>query len=349
MLRCPLCAGLDHVLVHDGLLRCKLCSLGFRNDSGELPSLDVYLVRDGVFQFLNWNSLVGKIMRRPTVDDRRPFYFSPPTVRMFASQQGRHATAVRSSLPIVPIFVRWPYGRTIQAKIETPLEQSGRRLDTRLTLGIIAARDAWQEALDLCVDMADHATNIIVVLDTTDVTLAAKLECDLRSVLGKTTDGTHQRVLAHPLEADFAAQRNYIQQEARTEWILQLDCDERITAATKIALSSIIDDAELEGWDAVAFSRRNLVDGIVSALYPDVQYRLLRRAVRFTRAVHEYPQLGPRQYSFFYLGAEIIHRLASERLEHRGTLYEGIQGGAGRPDDTALLRRPLETSVTLPL
>ena len=175
MLRCPLCAGLDHVLVHDGLLRCKLCSLGFRNDSGELPSLDVYLVRDGVFQFLNWNSLVGKIMRRPTVDDRRPFYFSPPTVRMFASQQGRHATAVRSSLPIVPIFVRWPYGRTIQAKIETPLEQSGRRLDTRLTLGIIAARDAWQEALDLCVDMADHATNIIVVLDTTDVTLAAKL------------------------------------------------------------------------------------------------------------------------------------------------------------------------------
>jgi hypothetical protein len=347
MLRCPLCAGLNHTTLRDELLRCKLCSLGFRKDGGELPSLDVYRVRDGVFQFFNWNSWSGKIMRRPAVNNRQPFYFSPPTVKMFATQQGRHATAIRSSLPIVPIFASWSYGRIIQAKIETPLAQATRGSDSRLTLGIIAARDAWQEALDLCVDMSGHVGDIIVVLDTTDVTLAAKLERDLRSTLGNRTGGMRHRVMAHPLGADFAMQRNRIQREARTEWVLQLDCDERLTVVTKVALSGIIDDAEREGWDAIALSRRNLVDGIVSALYPDVQYRLLRRAVRFTRAVHEYPQLGPSQHSFFYLGAEIIHRLASERLEQRGALYEGIQGDAGRPHDTALLRRPLEAAVSV--
>lgn len=245
----------------------------------------------------------------------------------------------------MPIFASWPYGRTIQAKIETPQERARRGSDSRLTLGIIAARDAWQEALDLCVDMANHVGDIIVVLDTTDVTLAARLEGDLRSALGNKIGGMQPRVMAHSLGADFAAQRNRIQQEARTEWILQLDCDECLTAVTKVALSGIIDDAEREGWDVVALSRRNLVDGIVSALYPDVQYRLLRRPVRFTRAVHEYPQLGKNQHSFFYLGAEIIHRLASERLEQRGALYEEIQSGAGRPHDTTLLRHPLEPAV----
>jgi hypothetical protein len=348
MLRCPLCAGLNHTTLRGELLRCRLCSLGFHRDSRELPPLDVYRVRDGIFRFLSWNSWLGKIMRRPAVDNRRPFYFSLPTVKMFATQQGKQATAVRSSLPVVPIFVPWAYGSTIQARIETPPEQIKSGLDSRLTLGIVAACDAWQEALSVCIDMADQVADITVVLDTTDVGLAAELECQLHNALGNRTGGTQERVMAHPLEADFAAQRNRIQQEARTEWILQLDCDERLTAGTKLALSGIIDDAEREGWYAVALSRRNLVDGVVSALYPDVQYRLLRRAVRFTRAVHEYPQLGPSQRSFFYLGAEIIHHLASERLERREALYEGIQGGAGRPHDTTLLRLPLEANIMLP-
>jgi len=345
MIRCPLCAGLNNIVLTGELLRCKLCSLGFHKNSGELPSLDVYHVGDGTFTFSNWNVWLSKVTRKPEVDDRQPFYFSPSTVKMFATQQGRRATAVRTSLPVLPIFVSWPYGRTIKAKIEATQVKAEHELDSRLTLGIIAALDAWQSTLDLCVDMAAHVADIVVVLDTADVSLAAQLESDLRSAVSNRTDKMHQRVIARPLGADFAAQRNCIQQQARTDWVLQLDCDERLTAVTKAALSGIINDAQRERWDVVAFSRLNLVDGIASALYPDVQYRLLRREVRFTRAVHEHPKLEPGQHSFFYLGAEIVHYLASKRLEQRGAWYERIQDGAGRPHDTALLRLPLESAV----
>lgn len=263
-----------------------------------------------------------------------------------ATSYGRDATEVRSSLPILPIFAPWAHGSIIQARIVSP-QHDRSEADARLTLGIIASCEAWEQALDLCVDMADHVGNIIVVLDTADVTLATNLESTLRSALCNKADGMRQRVVAHPLRNDFATQRNCIQRQASTEWVLQLDCDERLTNLTKTALPSILDKAKREGWDAIAFSRRNLVDGIVSALYPDVQYRLLRRTVRFTRAVHEYPQLGANHQSFFYLGAEIVHSLASERLERRGTWYEEIQDGAGRPSDTMLLRRPLESTVRL--
>ena len=110
----------------------------------------------------------------------------------------------------------------------------------------------------------------------------------------------------------------------------------------------MIDDAEQGGWEVVGLARRNLVDGTLSALYPDVQYRLLRRSVRFTRAVHEHPRLQPGRAKFAHLGAEIVHAIAGDRLDAREALYKGMEAGADRPHDTALLRTPLEAGVRLP-
>ena len=155
------------------------------------------------------------------------------------------------------------------------------------------------------------------------------------------------RVIGHPLNQNFAEQRNRIQQAARTEWVVQLDCDERLTPGSKRNLFHVLNDAERENWAAVALTRRNLVDGTVSALYPDVQYRLLRRSVLFTRAVHEYPQLRRGQRSFVHLGIGIVHEIASERLGQRSARYEGIQAGAGRSHDTSLLRMPLQAGIKL--
>ena len=347
MLRCPLCAGLDHAELYGQLLRCKLCSLGFARGAHSFPLLDTYQVSAHEFIFCSWNNVFSRVTRRLPAGSQLPFYFSSPTVRMFAAREGRHATSIQSSLPFVPGFAPWSFGRTLCARIEMLPESKRQEPDPRLTLGVIATPTASKEVLDLCIDVVEHVAEVIVALDTFDTATAATLEAALCRALNEAGK-MRPRVIAHPLEANFAAQRNRIQQAASTEWILQLDCDERLSAGAKNNLSCIVDDAEREGWDAVAMTRRNVVDGLVSALYPDVQYRLLRRSVRFTRAVHEYPLLGRRQRSFVHLGAGIIHNIAGPRLKQREVLYEGLQNGAGRPHDTALLNMLLESTIRLP-
>ncbi len=183
---------------------------------------------------------------------------------------------------------------------------------------------------------------VVVALDTADPNAVAALQAELAG-----DEGQRCRVIGHLLENDYSAQRNRVQQAATTGWVLQLDCDERLTPQTKRILPDIVDAAELQHLAAIGLTRRNMVDGMVSALYPDVQYRLLRRNVSFTRAVHEYPVMGPSQRSAVHLGAGIIHILHGQRLAARETRYEGMAAGAGRPHDTALLRRPLESDVTV--
>ena len=263
---------------------------------------------------------------------------------MFAAREGRRVTSLKSSLPLMSVSAPWSFGQTLHATLQ---DKAHAGPDSRLTLGIIAASTAWQDILALCVGMADCAAEAVILLDTPDAATAAALEDELHGILGKT--GTMQpRVIAHPLNGDFAAQRNRVQAAARTPWVLQLDADEDLTPGTKRLLPDMMDDAEQGGWDVVGFARRNLVDGTLSALYPDVQYRLLRRSIHFTRAVHEHPRLEPHHVRFTHLGAEIVHTIASSRLDVREAMYKGIEAGADRPYDTALLRKPLEAGVRLP-
>ena len=345
MTRCPLCAAWSHTALDDSHLRCKLCSLAFSNDSGDLPSLDSYRVKNGEFYFPNWNNWLSRATRQRAGNSLAAFNFAPYTVKMFAARQGRRITSLKSSLPLMSVSAPWSFGRTLHATIQD--KSNAGPNSSMLTLGIIAASNAWQSVLALCVGMADCAAEAIVLLDTSDAATATALEDELRGILGATSR-MQPRVIAHPLNADFAAQRNRIQAAARTKWVLQLDADEELTPGTKRLLPDMIDDAERGGWDVVGLARRNLVDGTLSALYPDVQYRLLRRSIQFTRAVHEHPRLEPHHVQFTYLGAEIIHTIASSRLDVREAMYKGIEAGADRPHDTALLRKPLEASVRLP-
>ena len=263
---------------------------------------------------------------------------------MFAAQQRRRVTSLKSSLPLTPVFAPWYLGQILRATIQDEVQTGP---DSRLTLGIIAASNAQQHVMTLCSDMSSVAIDAIIVLDTADLAAATVLENEIHSILGATSK-MQVRIIAHPLNNDFAAQRNRIQSAARTEWVLQLDADEELTTRTKWLLPEIIDDCERSGWDVVGFPRRNLVDGVLSALYPDVQYRLLRRSIHFTRAVHEYPQLESYHVQFTHLGAEIIHTISSSRLDVREARYNEIETGANRPHDTALLRTPLEASIRLP-
>lgn len=339
-----MCAAWNHTALDNTHLRCRLCSLAFSNDGGDLPSLDSYRAENGEFRFPNWNNWLSRATRRRAGKSLNAFNFAPYTVQMFAARQGRRITSLKSSLPLMSVSAPWSFGRTLYATIQ---DKAHAGPDSRLTLGIIANSSARKNVLALCLGMADCAAEAIILLDTSDAATATALEDELRGSLG-ATGKMQPRVIAHSLNGDFAAQRNRIQAAARTKWVLQLDADEELTASTKRLLPDMIDDAERGGWDVVGLARRNMVDGTLSALYPDVQYRLLRRSIHFTRAVHEYPLLERHHVQFTYLGAEIIHTIASTRLDVREAMYKAIEADADRPHDTALLRKPLEANVRLP-
>ena len=183
-----------------------------------------------------------------------------------------------------------------------------------------------EAALDLVARVRDRFADAVVTLDARPAgpdTLA---------------DGTV--VLRRPLDGDFAAQRNAVQGASPTPWVLQLDVDETPDPGLLDAMDALAMQADRHGLVSIGCPRRNLVDGTLSDLWPDVQYRLNRREVRYAGRVHERPDLGGRwQVSMIAPGATITHRLERARVVERSARYEAMRAGAGRPADEAALLR----------
>ena len=157
-------------------------------------------------------------------------------------------------------------------------------------------------------------------------------------VAGFPVDGV--RVAARPLAGDFAAQRNALQALARNPWMLQLDADEDLApevGALLPALAALAGEGEAV---SVGLARCNYVDGVMSDLYPDVQYRLNRAEVRYRGRVHERPETGGWQRGFISLHGQIAHRLDGAHVRARSQRYEALAPGQGRPEEEAILLRP---------
>jgi len=99
------------------------------------------------------------------------------------------------------------------------------------------------------------------------------------------------RELARQLAGDFAAQRNCMLDACRGDWLLYLDCDERLSAAAWQLVPGLVRQPSLEGY---WFPRRTFYPdaGHVMAgmgLWPDLQLRLFRNqpGLRFSGRVHE--------------------------------------------------------------
>ncbi|KMO13165.1 hypothetical protein [Methylobacterium platani] len=149
------------------------------------------------------------------------------------------------------------------------------------------------------------------------------------------------RVAARPLAGDFAAQRNALQDLARHAWMLQLDADETLgpeTGRRLPALAALAEDGDIL---SVGLPRCNQVDGVLSDVYPDVQYRLNRTSVRYAGRVHERPALdGGWRRSFIALHGAIEHRLSRARVLSRSRSYEALDPGRGRLEEEEALLRP---------
>ncbi|MAY30269.1 MAG: hypothetical protein CL627_13830 [Aurantimonas sp.] len=139
------------------------------------------------------------------------------------------------------------------------------------------------------------------------------------------------RILQRPLAGDFAAQRNAGQEMARHDWVLQLDADETVDGETLAALGHVAALADAGSCRSVGLARRNRVDGILSDLFPDIQYRLNHRSVRYAGKVHERPALaGGWRDSFIAPNLVIEHHLSRAHVERRSERYEALQPGKGR-------------------
>ncbi|MFP5223525.1 MAG: glycosyltransferase [Acidobacteriota bacterium] len=97
------------------------------------------------------------------------------------------------------------------------------------------------------------------------------------------------RHLAHPLQNDFAAQRNRMLAACRGDWVLYLDGDERLDPALPALLPALTAQGHCA---AFAFPRLGIGPSGVKigwGLWPDLQLRLFRPGpdVRFVRPVHE--------------------------------------------------------------
>lgn len=109
------------------------------------------------------------------------------------------------------------------------------------------------------------------------------------------------RVIHHPFENDFSAQKNRAIEALDTEWVYLHDPDERLEPTVLEIFPLLIDIPKGQQslmsagvipqkdtfFDCFGIPRRNYIDGVQTDIYPDYQYRLFRNYCRFVKPVHE--------------------------------------------------------------
>lgn len=148
------------------------------------------------------------------------------------------------------------------------------------------------------------------------------------------------RLAARPLAGDFSAQRNILRGLARRPWMLQLDADEHLDPRAGALLPALAALAEDGDCLSIGLPRRNRVDGAMSDVFPDVQYRLNRAGVAYAGRIHERPQIGGWRRGFISLHGAIEHRLDGAHVRARSRRYEAMNPGRGRPEEELALLRP---------
>jgi glycosyltransferase involved in cell wall biosynthesis len=95
------------------------------------------------------------------------------------------------------------------------------------------------------------------------------------------------KVVIHPMDDGFAAQRNFALAQAETEWVMFLDADERISPELAAEIQTVIGDAPY----AYEIPRKNHAFGQwlrYGGNYPDYSLRLYPRdAIAWSGVVHE--------------------------------------------------------------
>jgi hypothetical protein len=142
------------------------------------------------------------------------------------------------------------------------------------------------------------------------------------------------------LKGDFAAQRNAVARRVAEDWLLMLDADERLEYRHLQLLPHVLGKVvrERPHVRVMGFARRNTIDGIQTAIWPDWQFRLVRRGVRWRNTApdigsspgcHELPEEVHDRPDAIALLPEVIilHEKTSIRQDRQNALYDAISSG----------------------
>lgn len=253
-------------------------------------------------------------------DPGAPYGLDVYTLRTLASGLARRVAASGEAQALA---LREPHS---ELAADAVLRSTGAGASAPVTLAILCRREEAEATARAAARHLRWTRDVLVLADADGVGGLA------------VPDGV--RLHARPLGGDFGAQRDAAQDLARNPWVLQLDADETAEEGLVAALGWLVEDAEDAGIRSVGFRRRNLVDGVAADLWPDTQYRLNRREVRFGGTVHERPVLAHWRESWIALPGAILHHLSREHVEARSRRYEAMAPGGGRLFETEALLRP---------
>jgi len=146
---------------------------------------------------------------------------------------------------------------------------------------------------------------------------------------GGSTDKTveiakkfNAKVVFNKWPGDFSLQRNLSIDNATQDWILIIDADE-------IYEEKLLE--KLQDWtnnnigvDAYAFPRKNYIDGVQTAAYPDIQFRFFKnnKQIKYANKVHE--MLTGYKMAAYPVDLHIIHKKTSKRQEKQNNYYNTL-------------------------
>ncbi len=158
------------------------------------------------------------------------------------------------------------------------------------TLTIVAL--AWHEAAHL----APCFRSLAPLIGATNARTLIVLDAEADEETASVAKSVAEKVVTHEF-VNFSAQRNYALDQARTEWVLFIDADERCTPRLAAEITAVLVQPNCA---AYRVPRRNFFfkhEVRHTGWYPDYQIRLLQRArCRYdeARQVHEVPEVdGP--------------------------------------------------------
>ncbi len=246
------------------------------------------------------------------------FGFDMFTLRILAARFGLAARPLNAAQSAA---LSRPHSSLAGAAIITPLDHLA---EAPMTLGVMCRDHELSSVLEKCAGFGDEFAECIVVVDQPN-TWQTALEIP-----------QHCKVLTRHLDRDFGSQRSHIQDLSESDWVLQIDADEDLTVETVRKLRRLATLAAEQDVVSIGLPRKNFVGSRLSDLYPDIQYRVNRRGVRYEGKVHERP-IRPWQISMIAVGLDISHVLDEAHVEQRSHLYDEISPGNGRLEEEGLL------------
>ncbi|MEE7505750.1 hypothetical protein [Methylobacterium mesophilicum] len=260
-------------------------------------------------------------------DPEAPYGLDLYTLRSAATRHGRGTRPLDAA---GHAELRHPHGTRAARAAMFALGSSG---GSPVSLGLLCRRADRNDVLAALTIHAGWADDVAILIDGPEMAAVPV------PVAGFGEGAV--RVAARPLDGDFAAQRNTLQALARHAWMLQLDSDEALGPETGLLLPALAALADAQGVVSIGLGRANRVDGVLSDVFPDVQYRLNRTSLRYVGRVHERPVPdGGWPSSFITLHGLIEHRLSLAHVQARSRRYEALDPGRGRPEEAVALLRP---------